>query len=1577
MSISNKREKAIRLLDYLTKLAWLRAKIIRDVSEYDHVLWIHGIPHEPGCYARAWEQKEEYEPDVWIEVKGTREPKLPEVPGVCRDWIDRETIEQTNVIPQLFPEITRQVPNRAWQEGSSLPPFVGKKELLDDHPEVRREMGKYLEQNWNPWAEEHRKWEEVHNVYSKLFSIHQEQQRLGEQYELVIGLGLLTWRTPQNQSIRRHLVVAKATLEFEPKLGKFTVRPDPEGSQLSPELDMLEADQQPAHAEQKAKENLREAEDDPWDLSCIEAVLNSLVHSIHPGGEYYGHLKPEAVASTTRPIVEYAPAIILRKRSVRGLTEVLKSIKKKIETGAEIPFGFCDLAEMIDIRDESGRDDTQEPQSPTDDEIYFPKPSNEEQRRIVNKVQTSNGVLVQGPPGTGKSHTIANLVCHLLAKGQRLLITAKTPRALQVLHKLLPEEIRPLCVSLISSGSDERDDERDSERSSLDHSIRAILDHHDRWNPLQVLAETKELESELSELRKEKAGLEKRRRAIRESESHSQQISGGAYQGTAAQIAIQINRERAQYDWFTDVAPFDLQYPYSNEDFVRLLGVLRGLTDEKRLEYKQSLPDALPAPQEFQNLITAEKEANMEAQRTSKDKNEELFQALQNQSETHIRFLHQELHKLHANLQRLRSSREWATGAVYDVLSGKSGVWRKRKEESERIVSEITPFISKADSKLDLPENSEIVKILQDAKELREHCAIGGKLGWFIFRPAVVRHNLYIIKDIRVDGMSCNSVDRLDSLIYGLTCAIEMRRVRDIWKTFLVIPEGLYSFQLESLKSEIELLRQVLDLQSDADKCENILRLCAKAATPNWSDEDTISKYISTCSHALAVKKEHEVANKLEDIAYPIASVKRESDPHPVASELLSAIRGRDIDNYICAFRRVETLRSEKESARWADSFVSKLRVRMPQLADRISKNPGEATWEERISLLPKAWYWAQAQSWLNDYIRKEDVPSLERRIRQIEESINSRIAQISSNLAWKFCFERLRDEHRKYMEAWSMAMNKARRKYSKYVARYRREAQGYLDKCREAVPAWIMPLHRIWDTVDPTPGMFELIIVDEASQCGPEAFPLFYLGKKVLIVGDDKQISPEAVGVLREAMHRLMDEYLYDFAFKSCFDVESSLFDHGKLRYGAAHVVLREHFRCMPEIIRFSNELCYSIAPLIPLRQYPPDRLPPLRTVYVSEGYREGTGSGVFNHLEAKKVVDTIVECCGDSKYAGRTMGVITLQGDRQARKIEEMLLPRLGAEELSKRRLICGEPYSFQGDERDIIFLSMVAAPNETIRSLRGPADERRFNVAVSRARDQVWLFHSCTRNDLSKICLRYRLLEFFEESKLPDIAGLNVDELRKTAHLANRSNEKAPPPFDSWFEVDVALEIAGKGYRVVPQFNVAGYYIDLVVEGGLSRLAVECDGDEVHGIDEYEKDMQRQRMLERCGWVFYRVRAGAFRYDRQEALSRLWQMLEDRGIFPEKQQVTKTPQMPIIPLVAEDKVQIGDTVVYMFIDEPDNIREAQISRGPSSPDFGIINIDTPIAQALINTKIGDRVKARLPKGTKTIKVIDIKKG
>ena len=91
------------------------------------------------------------------------------------------------------------------------------------------------------------------------------------------------------------------------------------------------------------------------------------------------------------------------------------------------------------------------------------------------------------------------------------------------------------------------------------------------------------------------------------------------------------------------------------------------------------------------------------------------------------------------------------------------------------------------------------------------------------------------------------------------------------------------------------------------------------------------------------------------------------------------------------------------------------------------------------------------------------------------------------------------------------------------------------------------------------------------------------------------------------------------------------------------------------------------------------------------------------------------------------------------------------------------------------------------------------------------------------------------------------------------------------------------------------MAGYFIDLVVEGLVNRLAVECDGEAWHGPERFDQDMARQRQLERAGWTFVRVRESEFYADREGAIHRVVEVCEDLGIRPIGEEEREIDQEP----------------------------------------------------------------------------------
>jgi very-short-patch-repair endonuclease len=329
---------------------------------------------------------------------------------------------------------------------------------------------------------------------------------------------------------------------------------------------------------------------------------------------------------------------------------------------------------------------------------------------------------------------------------------------------------------------------------------------------------------------------------------------------------------------------------------------------------------------------------------------------------------------------------------------------------------------------------------------------------------------------------------------------------------------------------------------------------------------------------------------------------------------------------------------------------------------------------------------------------------------------------------------------------------------------------------------------------------------------------------------------------------------------------------------------------------------------------------------VFLAQGACEGDGQRIINRAEGEAIVEKIRECLDSEAYEGKTMGVIVLQGHAQAELIEKKLAEVLEPKVREERKLRCGVPATFQGDQRDVIFLSLVVAPNHHFRALTGLPDQRRFNVAMSRARDQVLLFHSVQQHELSREDLRWRVLNFIYSPGQQVLEELyeQLDRLEREAKRSYRQPSEQPDPYESWFEVDVAVELLRRKYRLRPQVEVAGYRLDLVVEGLVSRLAVECDGEAWHGPERFDQDMARQRQLERAGWAFVRIRESEFYADRDSAARRIVEACEELSIRPLGEEKRETYQ--------ESTATISVSEAWSLEDEED---EEQAERREAQED------------------------------------------
>jgi very-short-patch-repair endonuclease len=356
-------------------------------------------------------------------------------------------------------------------------------------------------------------------------------------------------------------------------------------------------------------------------------------------------------------------------------------------------------------------------------------------------------------------------------------------------------------------------------------------------------------------------------------------------------------------------------------------------------------------------------------------------------------------------------------------------------------------------------------------------------------------------------------------------------------------------------------------------------------------------------------------------------------------------------------------------------------------------------------------------------------------------------------------------------------------------------------------------------------------------------------------------------VGQDLDEVQHLIDEHLHGVPLANLYDGKLSIY--GLARTTFEPVCLLEHFRCVSPIIQFSNELSYN-GKIKPLRDDSEVQRRPLTVAYQVKSLIK---SGKVNEEEAFAVASLLLAASEQTEYKEATFGVISMVGVDQALYIETLLRRNMPATEFIKRRVLCGDPAQFQGDERDVMFLSMVDVPGEgplALRTEEGHDDmfKKRFNVAASRARDQMWVIYSLDPDaDLKPNDIRRRLILHARDQ-----------------HAHNNAIRVQEQKIESVFEKQVFDRLLLAGYRVHTQWPVGAYRIDMVVEGSGKRLAVECDGDRWHPQEKLEEDMARQAILERLGWRFVRIRGSQFFRNPDKAMEPVFTRLRLLDIPPE---------------------------------------------------------------------------------------------
>lgn len=403
-----------------------------------------------------------------------------------------------------------------------------------------------------------------------------------------------------------------------------------------------------------------------------------------------------------------------------------------------------------------------------------------------------------------------------------------------------------------------------------------------------------------------------------------------------------------------------------------------------------------------------------------------------------------------------------------------------------------------------------------------------------------------------------------------------------------------------------------------------------------------------------------------------------------------------------------------------------------------------------------------------------------------------------------------------------------------------------------EAFPCWCVTTYAVSDSLPLKPGMFDVAIIDEASQCDiASCFPILFRAKKAVIVGDDKQLPH--LSFLEKAKEQsflsqygIPDKYRLMWSFRT-----NSMFDLADY-YSMNSVMLDEHFRSLPPIINFSNHEFYNDRIRVMRKDNTDEKV--LELVEVLDGKVDFDATRNLPEIEAlvKRLHEIIVE--DERKNPDNPVSVGIISPFRaQVEQLKVSVSKVLSDYMIKKHQIEIGTAHTFQGDERDIMMISWAVADNSFTQSLMFMQKSNLFNVAITRGRNKVINFISRNPRELPQGHFRNY------------VSYLQEYQNRKQAMLSGEIDENI---YKNSFEREVAQKIRELDHKVVAGAEIAGLNADLLVD---DKFVVEIDGVEDKNGNRIS-NMKKQAILERSGFKVKRITFREWHYSPKACLDRI---------------------------------------------------------------------------------------------------------
>jgi hypothetical protein len=1197
-------EPLMNVLGYLEEVVRLKEPVVQRVADYRSADDAHFVLHQheldglPGIILDSLDDNG----PVWLRVEHLKKIEPPAIDPDLGVWIevfadpDRPPSIRDSVMVTVDGAEKDRLVEAKQARAADLEPAIkpdrrhynifNVRLRLADYPGLAARLDAYVAGPWTWWARAEKLRRRTMAIHARLSDIVPSGDRTDRSEEIVWGIGVSRWRR-DGKEILLPVLERSVTIEVGEN-NEIRIRPrmvgaiaDLRGFQTGRATGATPAVES-SHRILEAIE--RDGEVSPFVPDSFEPILRVVSSQLDPEGVYLasdhdrhepGEASPDAPEHLT---VSNRWVIFARPRTksfvLRDIERFKDAIERLATDEAELPmlarvlaFGASDdartgarqalpgvIGRPIDI------EPVAEHASVEIGDLFFPLPSNADQIDVVRRLQTSDGLVVRAAPGPAKTNAIVNVVCHHLALGLRVLVVCRGGATLAALRDKFPAVIRDLTVGL--TGGDRE------ELAQVEAAVRR----------LQLIVETLKPRDHVDLINRSERDVIATRLAVRDVAEEAANIARDTpgFAELPFDLVRKLILESDAHAWFEDRPPMLLTetgislaaVDAARDARIRLGAELCHIDDD--LPSVAQLPEPATVARMHQDLALSVEPEQSSTEPRERSLARRAVAALDVPGAARFADDLEALAAAHLAV----ADEPWLGPPC--PLRKHDGAPRADSAALVDFARDATSQLSRRAAFLSRPVDTPAEAFAdQDLFDVVVRLSAGEKV--FTAFASREKRQRPVLDAIKIAGLAPAGPDDWQHVRDYLAWRRDVHALNARWRSLAAelgapslaaeYPQIIHGFERIAKSINVTIVTAAIAERNVTSVAGSKLMMPRGDVEVLLADAHKLQK-LGAAVRTTAAELE---ASRLELTRLKELFAGEGELPAAVRDGILARIGhdGTDADEVSESWTRlrkqIALLHDKREDFNRVDAICRAFAdAGAPIFAHSVKTEAAQPAAGDHVLAADwaGAWNWAALTRQMKEVGQDQQLRQLAGRREQLETTLRDQFEAVVAARTDFAAAQNLSGTVRRALTIFMIALRKMASAADGQAAhQHRRMAREALDGCSEGIPCWIMPSWRVAERLPARLGAFDLVIIDEASGSDVCELATLLRGRKILVIGDDKQVGPPSLEIDNAQTESLGDVFLRALprTIRPFMLPGSSLYDLAKVMFPGNHIHLRE----------------------------------------------------------------------------------------------------------------------------------------------------------------------------------------------------------------------------------------------------------------------------------------------------------------------------------------------------------------------------------------------------------------------------------